>query len=166
MDNAILILVFRWLHIVPASILVGGLIFLRCAYQPAEQSSEENEKVRRRWSKLVALSVGLLLLSGLYNTARISMGYDLPGSYQMLLGIKIVLALVVFFLSSVLSGRSELAVKVRQKELLWLNVNILLAVAVVMIGGVMKSVDRQEKTKDNNKESLHHTAPLNSTTKV
>ena len=77
MDNEILVLVFRWLHILPATILVGGTIFLRCAYQPAEQSSEDNDKVRRRWSKLVMLSAGLLLLSGLFNTGRISMGYDL-----------------------------------------------------------------------------------------
>lgn len=166
MDNAILILVFRWLHILPAAILVGGTIFLRCAYQPSEQSSEENEKVRRRWAKLVMLSAGLLLLSGLYNTARISMGYELPSYYHMLLGIKILLALAVFFLSSVLSGRSELATKIRANEKMWLNVTVFLAVAVVMLGGAMKTADHQKKTKESEKESSRYAIPLDPTTKV
>jgi putative copper export protein len=166
MDNEILVLVFRWLHILPATILVGGTIFLRCAYQPAEQSSEDNDKVRRRWSKLVMLSAGLLLLSGLFNTGRISMGYELPSYYHALLGTKILLALGVFFISSVLSGRSELATKVRQKETLWLNVNVFLAVAVVMLGGAMKTTDHKKKTKDDGKESSRYAAPFDPTTRV
>ena len=166
MNNEILILVFRWLHILPATILVGGTIFLRCAYQPSGQSSDENEKVRRRWSNLVMLSAGLLLLSGLFNTARVSMSFDLPSYYQALLGTKILLALGVFFISSVLSGRSELATKFRAKETLWLNVNVFLAVAVVMLGGVMKTTDHKEKDKDDGKESSRYAAPLDPTTKV
>lgn len=166
MDNAILILAFRWLHILPAAILVGGTIFLRCAYQPSEQSSEENEKVRRRWSKLVMLSAGLLLLSGLFNTLSIFKSFELPSYYHALWGTKFLLALGVFFISSVLSGRSELATKVRQKETLWLNVNVFLAVAVVMLGGAMKTTEHKEKSKDDGKESSRHVAPLDPTTKV
>lgn len=166
MDNAILILVFRWLHIVPATILVGGTIFLRCAYQPSEPSSEQSEKVRRRWAKLVMLSVALLLVSGLYNTAWISMKYEFPGGYyHMLLGIKIVLALAVFFLVSVLSGRSELATKFRDKEKTWLNVTVFLAVAVVLVAGVMKMAKRDVKAEDD-KGSSRHGAPLDPVERV
>jgi len=165
MDNEILILVFRWLHLVPATILVGGTIFLRCAYRPSEPSSEQSENVRRRWAKLVMLSVALLLLSGLYNTAWISIKYELPGHYHMLLGVKILLALAVFFLVSVLSGRSDLAAKFRNKEAMWLNVTVFLAVAVVMLGGVMKTAEREEKPKDD-KQPSRQTAPLDPTTSV
>ncbi len=146
-------LLSRWLHIVPAIVLVGGLMFLRFALVPAAQSSDGvgvddlREATRAKWSKLVMISIGLLLLSGLYNTAYKAMNFDLKGSpYNILLGVKLLLAFVVFFLASLLSGRSDNAKRFREKESMWLNVTLLLAVVLICIAGFMKSIDVQPKT--------------------
>ena len=132
----------------PAIILVGGVIFMRFVVVPAlgdKQQDELQDAFRRRWAKLVMLSAALLLISGLYNTAMKAMSYDLDTIYNSLLGIKILLALVILFLASVLAGRSEIAKKFREKESFWLNVNIVLAVALVCIAGFMKSGEYPEK---------------------
>lgn len=151
----IIALVSRWLHIIPAIILVGGTLFLRFSLVPAANesnaSNELRESLRKRWAKLVMISILLLLVSGLYNTFLKATGFHLSGSsYNILLLIKIVLALAIFYLASVLSGRSKTAQKFREKETYWLNILCALMLAVVMIAGYMKmssaNFDKKEKT--------------------
>ncbi len=154
----------RWLHILPALALVGGTIFMRFAYVPSlgsladDARDELRSQVRSRWAKVVMLSIALLLLSGLYNTAMISMNYKVPGYYHGLLGAKILLALMIFFIASVLAGRSSLAEKFRTNELLWLNVNIVLMVVLVCIAGAMKQIDKPPK--DDSSESSSYSTPF------
>ena len=71
-------------------------------------------------------------------------------TYNVLLLIKIVLALVVFYFLAVLSGRSERAKRFRQNETHWLNVLIVLMLLIVLIAGYMKisSVGFEEKVRD------------------
>lgn len=145
-------IIFRWLHILPAIALVGGAIFMRLAYVPGLRASgqpqdELREAVRSRWAKVVMASVALLLLSGLYNTAMLSMTYTLGGLYMGLLSVKMLLALVIFYLASVLSGRSATAQKIRQSETLWLNVAVVLMVILVCIAGIMKVLPKTLKVK-------------------
>ena len=135
-------LLSRWLHVIPATLLVGGTLFMRFSLVPAANesnaSSELRESIRRRWSKLIMISVSLLLVSGLYNSAMKAIGFELSMTYNILLLVKIVLALAIFYLTSVLAGRSEKAQKFRQREIYWLNILCALMIAVVMIGGYMK----------------------------
>jgi len=142
-------LVSRWLHIIPAMILVGGVLFLRFSLVPAAMEtspgSEFREAVRRRWARLVMLSILLLLLSGLYNAAQKAMQYELSTVYQFLLLLKIVLGLAVFFLVSVLSGRSDRAKRLRERELVWLNVTCTLMILLVCIAGTMKVSEQRKK---------------------
>ncbi len=150
----ILGLVFRWLHIIPALILVGGTIFLRLSLVPAtiesSASEELREAIRKRWSKLVAASVLLLLVSGLYNAAMKAIGFHLPVDYNILLLVKIALGLAIFYLSAVLAGRSKTAQKFRQRETYWLNILCVMMLAVVLIAGYMKmsSTNFDVKVKD------------------
>lgn len=146
-------LILRWMHILGAVTLVGGTYFACCAFShetdPAVQAHQG--AVRRRWSKLVAASVGLLLLSGLVNIGRIVTQYEildtsLAGSaYHALFGIKFLLALAVFFLASALSGKSGMAERLRRQEKRWLTINAVLATLVVLLAGVMKLADRVPK---------------------
>ena len=148
-------LAMRWLHVVPAIALVGGTIFMRVAVIPACNQLDESvrssvqESVRRGWSRLLMPSIGFLLISGFVNTANISMNYQFPGNYYMpLLGVKLFLAIAIFYIASLLAGRSEGAVKFRERQEFWLNVNILLAVLLVCIAGAMRLADREPKDKD------------------
>lgn len=150
----ILSLVSRWLHILPAIMLMGGTLFMRFSFVPAAAESsvsdEYRESVRRRWAKLVAASVLFLLLSGLYNSYVKAMGFKLDGIYNGLLLVKILLALAVFYLASVLSGRSKTAQKFRERETHWLNILCGLMLAIVLIGGYLKidSVDALKKIRN------------------
>ncbi|MFK7765886.1 MAG: hypothetical protein AB8B55_01500 [Mariniblastus sp.] len=147
-------LVSRWAHVIPATILVGGTIFMRLSFVPASNespaSAELRESMRKRWSKLIAVSVLLLLVSGLYNSAMKAMGFHLPMSYNVLLLIKIVFGFAIFYLSAVLAGRSEKAKKFRERETYWLNILCGLMIAVVLVGGYMKmsSANFDVKVKD------------------
>jgi len=173
-------LALRWMHIFGAIILVGGAIYMRCVYTPCGSAPDDSAKgggagedagaaIRRRWAKLVMLSTAFLLISGLINFILIMQRYEildshLPGraGYQMVFGIKFLLALAVFFISALLSGRSGLAVRIRQREKLWLNVNLALAVVVVMLAGVMKIAARAPRpveTAQGGRIAVEGTAP-------
>ena len=147
-------IVLRFLHLFGAIIMVGGSIFMRFGYGPAAaQLSDENrqamqEAVIGQWRKWVMMSSGFLLLSGLVNTALTSIRYDLPSSYNAMLGIKLLLAFAVLFITSRLVGRSESAASMRTRMEHWLNVNLILALAVVALAGVMKLTDHVPKKKD------------------
>lgn len=143
MDVELLPLLFRWLHILAAIILVGGTVFLRVAIVPSMSRQDDLEgwfgPLRTGWSRLVMLSVLFLLVSGLYNTYLKAVSFELSGSiYLMLLTIKIVLGLVIFFLVSVLSGRSQRAVKFRSQGAKWYNITIAAMVLLICIAGYMK----------------------------
>lgn len=146
----ILSLVSRWFHILAAITAVGGSIFIRFALLPAIQELTEESRrslhnaVRQRWSKLVAASVLFLLASGLYNLVVILAGFksadvEPPGYYHALFGIKFLLALGVFFIASSLSGRSDKTAKFRENPRFWLNLNLTLALAIVLISGVLRA---------------------------
>jgi uncharacterized membrane protein len=150
----ILPLIFRWLHIFPAIALMGGAIFMRFALSPALQSVVVAEKdalkdaIRSRWAKLVMISILLLLISGLYNAAIKAMSYELTMTYNILLLVKIILAVAIFFLASLLSGRSESAKKFRAQERKWLTLNLTLAILLVCIAGFLKVSPQKEKPRD------------------
>jgi len=147
-------LVFRWLHIFGAIILMGGTIFMRFGYSPAasQLSDEDRQKVQEamigQWRKWVMMAAGFLLISGICNTGMIHMKFKLPTLYNALLVIKALLALGVFFVSSRLVGRSEAAGEMRKDLRRWLNINLTMAFAIVAMAGVMKLSDHAPKDKE------------------
>lgn len=147
-------LVFRWLHILPAVILLGGAFFLRLALWPALASIQEDESLRvqeafrRGWAKWVGISAGLLLLSGIVNTVLIVREYEVEPVYHGLLLVKVLLALGIIYIASMLVGRSEAADRFRQKTRFWLNVNVILALALIGVAGYMRLADRTPKVAE------------------
>jgi uncharacterized membrane protein len=148
-------LIFRWLHILPAVILLGGVFFMRLAVTPAVASYGDDDRrrlsdaLRGRWSKWVMISAGLLLLSGIVNTVLIIRGASAPppGLYHGLLTLKILLALAIIYIASLLAGRSEAAERFRQKAPLWLSVNVVLATILILVGGAMRLTPRVDRTE-------------------
>ncbi len=152
MEIDILGLLLRWMHIFAAIALFGGTMFQGFALLPAVGNLPESERrpfhdaVRSRWSKVVMVSILFLLVSGLTNyilTIRtfkaLGPEYELPKIYHMLFGIKFLLAMVIFFFASVLSGRSEKLQKFRDQAGKWVTLNLILATIVVGISGVLRS---------------------------
>lgn len=141
-------IVVRWLHILPAAVLVGGIIFQWWVLLPASREAldeEPREKLHGaalgRWKVLVMLSIILLLASGFYNFFTISLekAKDQP-LYHPLFGVKFLAALGFFFLTSVLGGRSTAFAGMRARPEKWLALNTALALVVVLAGGVLKNL--------------------------
>jgi uncharacterized membrane protein len=140
------------MHILAAVVLLGGTFFLRFALLPAVESLTSDTRQsfqaawRRRWAMLVMMTSALLLISGLTNFILINRQYEFAGGmYHGLLGIKFLLALAIFWVSAVLSGRSALADKFRERMSFWLNLNVVLAILLVCVAGWMKATDREPK---------------------
>ena len=145
--------ILRLMHVLAVITAVGGMVFIRFALLPAmdtlgdEQRRSLHEAIRRRWSRIIQVSILFLLVSGLVNFGMFVMAArDWPnewretynGPYQMLFGIKFLLALAVFALASILAGRSAGTQKIRDNLRFWLNVNLAMALAIVLISGVMR----------------------------
>jgi uncharacterized membrane protein len=145
MEVGILLLVSRWLHLLAAMTAVGGTFFMRWALLPTSEELPEDARkklhagVRARWAIPVHASIGFLLLSGLYTfVARSVPLHRGDGLYHGLFGAKFLLALAIFFIATMLVGRSAAAEKFRENRRLWLNINVVLAVLIVCISGVMR----------------------------
>jgi len=134
----------RWAHIGTVIVLIGGSAFMRLALMPAaaelpdDQHQALKEKVFSRWRKIVGMGIGLILISGLYNYVKAIPLHKGQGLYHALIGTKMILAFVVFFLASALTGRSEKFEPLRQNSKKWLGILLLLAAIIIGISGVAK----------------------------
>ena len=141
-----LALVSRWAHVLAAVVMLGGAVFLRFVLMPSVTEAfgqEGHAKLRLvlmpRWKRIVHACIALFLISGFYNYIVVTAPKH-PGDalYHVLFGVNFLLALAVFALASMIVSTREKVNPVRRKTPLWLAVTIALAVAAVLIGGVMK----------------------------
>ena len=136
--------VSRFIHVAAAIVMVGGTVFMRFILMPAaaELPQAEHDQLRQRllarWKRVVHAGIGLLLLSGGYNFLRAIPNHKGDGLYHGLVGTKILLALVVFFIASALVGRSATFEKMRQNRAKWMGLIVLLAFVIVGLSGFVK----------------------------
>lgn len=159
-------LLMRWMHILSAIALMGGTIFMRFGLHPvladlaADAQQTLKAGVRRHWAKWVMASSGFLILSGIVNIVRYTQDKVVdPMPYHAIVTVKMLLALVIFFVASLLVGRSANAEKFRQKAVFWLNLNLVLAVIVVCMGGFLRTLHHPPKPAESLEKSVVH-APL------
>lgn len=136
----------RWVHVGTAIVVLGGSVFLRFVLMPAASASlaeAEHDALRERlmaiWRRIVALGIALFLISGFYNYLAVALPkHRGDGLYHALIGTKMLLAFVLFFLASALGGRSEALAGIRRKSRQWLAITILLGFVIVGISGFLK----------------------------
>jgi uncharacterized membrane protein len=135
----------RWVHVATAIVVVGGTVFMRFVLTPAAEQlpQAEHDRLRGlvmgRWRKFVMAGIALFLLSGFYNYLAVAVPkHHGDKVYHALLGVKIITAFVVFFLASVLVGRSARFESLRRDRKKWLLVLIVLAFAIVLISSFLK----------------------------
>lgn len=137
----------RWVHIGTVIVLIGGMAFQRFVLLPsaAELPDAEHDRLRTavmgRWKKFVHIGIGLLLLTGFYNY----LGAPTPAAppiswklYHPLVGTKILIALVLFAMSSGMVGRSRAFAGLRANPKRTLTIMLTLAAVIVGISGVLK----------------------------
>jgi ribosomal protein L7/L12 len=140
-------LIFRWTHILTAIVLAGGSIFMLLVLHPAAAtalSDEERGRLRaaviKRWKMIVHLGVLLFLISGLYNYIVVLIPqHKKDGLYHGLMGLKILLALGVFFIAEAMAGRSKLAEKMRSQTPKFLGIAVSMILVIVLISGFLKT---------------------------
>ena len=151
MDLELLLgIISRWIHIGSAIVLLGGTICLKFVVGPVlkDQSQELKEAVRGRWKRFVHAAIAGLLLSGLYNYLKAFPLHRGDGLWHAMVDTKIILAMGVFFIASVLAGRSKGTQKFRDNAAKWTTIAILLGLLIVAMSGIAKVVGSKEKTSD------------------
>lgn len=134
----------RIVHVGTAITLVGGSVFTLLVLMPSakELPDAEHEQlaaaIKSRWKRFVHIGVTLFLVSGLYNYVRAIPNHRGDSLYHAMLGTKMLLALVVFFLAAALVGRSEKLEPIRRQKGKWLKVLVILAAIIVAISGFVK----------------------------
>jgi len=151
-DIDIVLLLSRWIHISAAIVAIGGAAYQRFALLPGTGEALDDaardrlgESVRRRWSKVVAGSIGVLLLTGFLNFALVAVPpkvYAIP--YHPVFGVKLLAALTIFFLASVLAGRSPGFAAMRKNGAKWLSVILGLGVLIVLLSGLLSQIRQHQ----------------------
>lgn len=155
-------ILFRWMHILAAITAVGGTIFMRMALAPSlavmseEQRRALTDAVRSRWVMPVMLSLTFLLISGFYNIVILEIHYKLSAIpyYHPLFGIKFLLALVIMYIAAALVSRGKATERIRANSRFWLNLNMWLAIVLVMISGVLRMADKPLKAPKANEPAV------------
>src|SRR5207237_10131919 len=71
--NGVLIVILRWLHIIPAAIAIGGLIFMRFVLPAATRPLSDDQardvflRARRVFKIMLHASILFLIISGVIN---------------------------------------------------------------------------------------------------
>jgi uncharacterized membrane protein len=142
--QALLDICSRIVHVATAIAITGGTVFMTFVLLPVagQLSEEEHQKLRtalqHRWKRWVHVGILFFLVTGLYNFIRALPDHRGDGLYHGLVGTKILLALVVFFIASALVGRSAAFEKMRSERQRWLRILVFLAAAIVAISGFVK----------------------------
>jgi len=144
------LLTSRVLHVLSSIILLGGIFYLLAVVAPRAVTSGGNADAwfngnRAAWAKWVGITTALLLVTGLFNFITIVKANEIAVSYHMLGGLKILVALIIFFLAAILAGKTALAESFREKMPMWLKVTMAVGLVVVVIGSVMRSYPREPK---------------------
>lgn len=145
------VIVSRWFHLASVIVAVGGTVFLRFVLHPLMQTAlapEARDGLRdglvRRWGRFLHVLIGVIILTGTYN-AIVQFGRHkvIPGEppvYHIVFGIKLLLALVLFFIAIAVTGRSAAFEGMRKRRPMWLAVSVLLAAAILLLSNVLKSL--------------------------
>ena len=140
--TAILVLI-RWMHILPVIIMLGGSYFFRFVLLPTGNSALDpglfksfKVQVIRKWRMMIMLCMALILISGfLYYFMVGRAEHDGEALYHALFGIKFILAMVVFTLISMVYGSKQ---RLGAKGPMVGAITIALGIVVVLIAGYMR----------------------------
>ncbi len=136
----VLAVLSRWVHVGTAIVLVGGTSFMRLVLVPSlkGQPPELMAAIRGRWKKFVHGGIALFLISGVFIYYQAIPMHKGDGLYHGLIGTKIILALLVFYIASALVGRTTGTQKFRDNAGKWMAVALLLSAVIVAISGFAK----------------------------
>ena len=138
----VLNVVMRVVHIGSAIGLLGGTLFMLAALLPASGALDEEPRgsirdlARRRFYRIAHPAILLLLISGGYNFAIQLDAYAEAGPITHgLLGIKIILALIIFAIVF-----AQTFGMLRERPGRWLAVNVSLGLLIIILAAIVRHV--------------------------
>ena len=134
---------FRWLHIMPACLSIGGVFFMRFVLPVGLTVLEPPQRTavflrcRRVFKFVIHVSILFFLISGTYNyIANRAIYHQVKPASHILFGIHALLAVMVFTISLVLLAGKEPPAPHRQ----WMLLNFVLLMLVVAAASTLKWV--------------------------
>ena len=133
----------QWVHLIAAVTAVGGMAFMLLILMPSLRVLNEEQRAqlvkavsgRFRWVSWGALI--LLIASGIFNI-RVR-AWEAPwGTYWSVLTLKVVLALVVFTISLLLTLPIPGLESFRARRQRWLTIALSIAVLVILISAYLR----------------------------
>lgn len=137
----------QWLHILAAVLAIGGVFCLRFVLSPAikrlppEHSGATGpllQSVGRGFKMVVHASVGLLILTGVYRLVQVLPFIKDWTSYHMVLGVKILLALILFVVAIMLTLPGQQPNYFQRNRDRWLLFNFILGAVVVLLSATLR----------------------------
>ncbi|MDQ2731460.1 MAG: hypothetical protein M3Y56_07365 [Armatimonadota bacterium] len=138
----ILNILVKWIHVSSACVLVGAVALALWGILPGVRSGGDappaNEILLKRFSMLIHSSLGLLLLTGIYNFWGVLQKDALnhSASYQGILGAKILLFIVVFVLGILLT-RAHKASGLGARSGPFLTWMMILSLVIVLLSSIL-----------------------------
>lgn len=141
----------RWVHISAVIVAIGGTAFLRLVLHPTVQTALNDETraalksaLVHRWARFVHVAILFIILSGTYNAVVMFPQHKPvegePPLYHILFGVKMMLALGLFFIAIAVTGRSKAFAGMRNRMVRWTAINLVIAGAIVLISNVLKNI--------------------------
>ena len=141
MDNPILFVTMRYLHIISALSAVGGMVFLiSCLLPAAKILDEETRKAvlktaHDRFLRIIWIAIAGLTISGIYTWIRYETFYKGMGPLgHALIGTKVLLALILF---AIVFARSIGLIQPKSPRTLPM-INLHIAAVIMLLGAVLR----------------------------
>jgi len=138
----------RWIHIASAVVGVGALAFLGLVLVPAvrrggpEAAKAVWEAVLPGFGQILHTVILLLLLTGFYNLSiampKAKALGDLKSTYHMVIGMKMLLAFILFATASMVAAGGRLAGGFQPKQQRLLSLSLGLAAVILFLSATLR----------------------------
>ena len=146
--DAVLTVLFRWLHVTFAAVAIGGIVFMRVIlpagirHLDAATRDDVFLRCRRVFKMVIHTAILFLLISGVYNTMRLWKQYD---GLHPLWGAHFVLGMIIFGISLwLLMGKQA-----PNGHQAWALVNLVLLLVLVAVASTLKTVRERRNAPAN-----------------
>lgn len=143
MDNPVLVVVMRYLHIVSAMIAVGGMAFVLFCVSPASRLLEENLRqsflklMHDRFLKVLWVVIATLVITGAFSWYSLNEAYrEIRPWGQALIGTKVLIAIVIFVIIWLRSMGIVGTTPKGAKRVLMINIH--LAAIVILLASILR----------------------------
>lgn len=132
----------QWLHLLGVVVAVGGTVFARLvllrAFVVVDGQARQRimGEVARYFYPMLWGAIVVIFFTGMYNLAL-----ALPGAtarYNAIVGVKFVLALVLFAIAFGITIPSPVPTRMQQRRPFWMMVNLGLAAVIILLAAYLR----------------------------